>query len=65
MTGLRFISDIIKSSGYVPVSDTGEYRQAELPGLKAQLASIATVGMYVMRGINYKGDTRGAGVVYG
>ena len=34
-------------------------RQAIRPASKAQLASIATDGVYIVRGINYKGDTRG------
>gem|GEM_PF-5935965 len=33
--------------------------QQPLPDPKARLASIATDGVYIVRGINYRGDTRG------
>ncbi|GAL60534.1 hypothetical protein EV102420_43_00100 [Pseudescherichia vulneris NBRC 102420] len=41
------------------MSGINENRQATRPASKAQLASIATDGVYIVRGINYKGDARG------
>ncbi|GAL60538.1 hypothetical protein EV102420_43_00060 [Pseudescherichia vulneris NBRC 102420] len=41
------------------MSGINENRQATRPASKAQLASIAADGVYMVRGINYKGDTRG------
>ncbi|GAL60536.1 hypothetical protein EV102420_43_00080 [Pseudescherichia vulneris NBRC 102420] len=54
-----FISGAIKDSGFFPVSGINGNRQATRPASKAQLASIATDGVYIVRGINYRGDTRG------
>ena len=51
--------DVAKGSGYLPENDSNGNRQVMLPASKAPLASIATDGVYIVRGINYKGDTRG------
>jgi len=51
--------DVAKGSGYLPENDSNGNRQVMLPASKVPLASIATDGVYVVRGINYKGDTRG------
>ncbi|STQ61087.1 putative phage related protein [Pseudescherichia vulneris] len=51
--------DVAKGSGYLPVNDSNGNRQATRPASKTQLASIATDGVYIVRGINYRGDTRG------
>ncbi len=51
--------DVAKGSGRIAENIEDGNRQVTLPASKAQLASIATDGVYVVRGINYKGDTRG------
>ena len=48
-----------KGRGRIAAKDINGNRQVALPVSKAPLASLATDGVYVVRGINYKGDTRG------
>jgi len=52
-------AEVVKGSGHRGESIKSGNRQAALPDPKARLASIATDGVYIVRGINYRGDTRG------
>ncbi|WP_238085625.1 hypothetical protein [Pseudescherichia vulneris] len=48
-----------KGGGHRGESIKAGNRRATHPDPKARLASIATDGVYIVRGINYRGDTRG------
>ena len=52
-------AEVAKGSGRIGESIKAGNRQAAQPDPKARLASIATDGVYIVRGINYRGDTRG------
>jgi len=52
-------AEVAKGGGHRGESIKSGNRQAALPDPKARLASIATDGVYIVRGINYRGDTRG------
>ncbi len=52
-------AEVAKGSGRIGESIKSGNRRATQPDPKARLASIATDGVYIVRGINYRGDTRG------
>jgi len=52
-------AEVAKGGGRRGESIKNGNGRATQPDPKARLASIATDGVYIVRGINYRGDTRG------
>ncbi|STL39863.1 putative phage related protein [Escherichia coli] len=56
-------NDIAMAGGQI--TDQNTDGNITLSGTTSQPASIATDGVYIVRGIMYTGDTKGPGVVHG